>query len=574
MKQKKKSGYLSKYVKQNIWMIVLYLSMFFVFYGLSIYAGIVAANYLTEVTEANFSSGISILIELVAILSLSYLAHYIIYMLVVTIEKKIILSIKKDLIDHSFKISSSAYSKTPTGNIVTRINADPDILIEKLQVFFENLANTVSYLATLCILVAMNVWIGLLSIGFLILIAAFEMFRAKSNYKKRKVEKSLDDKCTSFTTELVRSEQNIKSQGLENRLKNNAVQKFEDKYKVYIKRHYISISLWLARCLLTIAYIGVLLYVGMFLLEQTAIVLATFVYIFTNREALQNVVWQYSNVILDWGEIKVLTKRVFELRDETLFPVEKFGELNFKEPIKGVIEFKNVSFKYTENSKAIFENLSFKIDKNKTIAFIGQSGCGKSTILNLIDKLYDVNSGEILIDDINIQALTKESLRGNINYLNQFPYLFNMSIRENMKLVNENLTDEDIIAALKKVDIWDVVSATEKGLDTVLDENAVNFSGGQKQRLSIARSFLKPSQIMLFDESTSSLDNVAQEKIMNEIDNLKGSRTIVIIAHRLSTIKNVDKIFYIENGKIADSGSYQELVSKNAKIKKLFKKEK
>ncbi len=562
---------LFKYFKKHKWKISLYLFMYVVFYGLTIYSSLVLADYLTSVTNNLASQSWSQFAYLIAILALIYTSHYILYMVGVIIEHNLMLDLKKDLMKTLFNINSQTLTKSSTGKLVSRIASDPDLLVEKLETFISTTANAISYFATLCILIIINFWIGLISVVFLIAIALFEIIRAKSNKKYRRLEREANDDAISFTNEIIRSEKDIKGQGLESRLNEIAVGKFKKKCNIYKKRHYKSITLWYIRCLAIVAYIAVLLYVGMILLGKEAIVLANFIFIFTNREALQNVVWQYSNIILDYGEIKILSDRMFEITDGQLYPTEKFGDKEI-ENFEGNIKFENVNFEYIPGNK-ILKNINFEIKENEFVAFVGKSGCGKSTLLGLISKIYEANSGQIFIDKEDINQLSKEFLRNNINFLNQFPYIFNLSIRENMKLINPDVTDEQIIKALQYVDLWEYIEGMEKGLDTIIGENGVNLSGGQKQRLTVARSFLKNSKIMLFDESTSSLDNLAQEKIIKHIEENKGNKTIIMVAHRLSTIRNVDKIFFIENGTIVDQGTFDELMGKNKSFKKIFKSE-
>ena len=224
----------------------------------------------------------------------------------------------------------------------------------------------------------------------------------------------------------------------------------------------------------------------------------------------------------------------------------------------------------TDGDNKIFENLSFKIEPNTTVAFVGKSGSGKSTILNLMSKMYEVDDGEVLIDDVNINDLDKETLRNSISLVNQFPYIFDMTIKENLLLAKEDATDEEINDAICKASLKEFIDSLYKGIDTKVGESGIKLSGGQKQRLAIARALLRNSSIIIFDESTSSLDNFAQEEIKRSIDGLKGKSTIIIVAHRLSTIRNVDKIYFLDEGKIIDEGTFEELFDKNEKFRRMF----
>ena len=184
--------------------------------------------------------------------------------------------------------------------------------------------------------------------------------------------------------------------------------------------------------------------------------------------------------------------------------------------------------------------------------------------------MLEVDDGKVLIDDVDIKDLDKQTLRSSISLVNQFPYIFNMSIKDNLKMAKEDATDEEIDKAIEDSFLKEFVDSLPNGLDTIVGESGIKLSGGQKQRLAIARALLRKTSIIIFDESTSSLDNLAQEHIKKCIDNLKGKSTIVIVAHRLSTIKNVDNIFFLENGKIVDEGTFDRLCKKNKEFERLF----
>ena len=203
----------------------------------------------------------------------------------------------------------------------------------------------------------------------------------------------------------------------------------------------------------------------------------------------------------------------------------------------------------------------------------GSSGCGKSTIVALICKLYDPCEGTILFDDINSRALAQEFGK-NVSMVNQNPYLFNLTIRENMRLVKDDVTDEEIFNALKLANAYDFVKELPLGLDSFLGEGGTRLSGGQKQRICIARALLKDSKVIIFDEATSALDNISQEYVINSIETLKQNKTIITIAHRLSTIESCDTIYFIDKGKIVDYGTHKYLLKHNTKYATLYNKQK
>lgn len=230
--------------------------------------------------------------------------------------------------------------------------------------------------------------------------------------------------------------------------------------------------------------------------------------------------------------------------------------------VKGDIEFSNVSFKYSsESGKDIISNLSMKIPHGETVALVGPSGGGKTTICNLIPRFYEIESGSITIDGHDIKDLTRLSLRQNIGIVSQDVFLFNGTIRENIAYGKLDATDDEIIEAAKKANIYDFIIGLENGLDTQVGERGVALSGGQKQRISIARVFLKNPSILILDEATSALDNATEVQIQTALEELSKGRTVLVVAHRLSTVKNADEIIVITENGIEERGTHEELLS-------------
>lgn len=231
------------------------------------------------------------------------------------------------------------------------------------------------------------------------------------------------------------------------------------------------------------------------------------------------------------------------------------------------IIFNNISFKYKD--EYVLKNFSLTIPKGKTVALVGQSGSGKSTIANLITRFYDVNKGKILIDDIDIRDLTTNSLRNQLGIVTQDAILFNDSIKNNLKLGNGEAKDEAIIDALKVANAWEFVKDLPEGINTNIGDSGNKLSGGQKQRLSIARAVLKSPPIMVLDEATSALDTESERLVQIALENMMKNRTSIVIAHRLSTIQNADEIVVLNKGEIVEQGKHDELIEKNGVYKKL-----
>ncbi|MBR9845758.1 ABC transporter ATP-binding protein [Psychroserpens sp. BH13MA-6] len=259
-------------------------------------------------------------------------------------------------------------------------------------------------------------------------------------------------------------------------------------------------------------------------------------------------------------------ERVLEII-ETISPIEDKANAMTKEGFNAAIEIKNVSFKYEDD--LVLNNFSATLHKGKSIALVGQSGSGKSTIANLVTRFYDVNEGSINIDGEDIRDLSKSSLRSLIGLVTQDSILFNDTVKNNILLGKPNATDDDVLEALKVANAWEFVKDLPHGIDTNIGDGGGKLSGGQKQRLSIARAVLKNPPIMILDEATSALDTESERLVQVALENMMKNRTSLVIAHRLSTIQNADQIIVMQKGEIAEQGTHNELIAKNGVYKKL-----
>lgn len=252
--------------------------------------------------------------------------------------------------------------------------------------------------------------------------------------------------------------------------------------------------------------------------------------------------------------------RVLEILD-TESPLKDSINAQEKTDFNSKLQLENVSFKYEDD--LVLKDFSVTIDKGKTVALVGQSGSGKSTIANLLTRFYDVNSGKISIDDIDIRNLKTESLRNLLGLVTQDSILFNDTIKNNLKLGKSDASDEEVIDALKIANAWEFVKDLPQGIETNIGDSGNKLSGGQKQRLSIARAVIKNPPIMILDEATSALDTESERLVQIALENMMKNRTSIVIAHRLSTIQNADLILVMQKGEIVEQGKHEELISKN-----------
>ena len=281
----------------------------------------------------------------------------------------------------------------------------------------------------------------------------------------------------------------------------------------------------------------------------------------------------YSFRTAKFGDKKILIPDLLEKFQNGITSIVRVREISEVKPeigdatnaiellaVKGVIEFKNVSFFYNNPSELVLDDISFKITPGERIAIVGVSGAGKSTLCNLIPRFYDAKSGQVLIDGIDVKAVTLKSLREQIGVISQDIYLFDDSVAHNIAYGKPDATQAEIEEAARQANAEEFILKLPKGYDTYVGERGEQLSGGQKQRIGIARAFLKNASILILDEATSSLDNENEAEIYNSLERLCANKTTIIIAHRLTTIKNADRIFVLSNKKIAESGSHEDLM--------------
>jgi ATP-binding cassette subfamily B protein len=247
-----------------------------------------------------------------------------------------------------------------------------------------------------------------------------------------------------------------------------------------------------------------------------------------------------------------------------------FGKTTLKD-LSGDVEFDNVSFSYESKSDVeVISNLSLKIPAGETLAVVGPSGGGKTTLCNLIPRLYDVNEGAILLDGKDVRDYTLASLRENIGVVSQNVFLFDGTVRDNIAYGKADATEEEIISAAKRANIHDYIVTLENGYNTEVGERGIKLSGGQRQRIAIARVFLKNPSLLILDEATSALDNVTEMQIQASLDELSVGRTVIVVAHRLSTVKGADRIIVLDKSGIVEEGSHDELMALGGEYHKLY----
>ena len=277
---------------------------------------------------------------------------------------------------------------------------------------------------------------------------------------------------------------------------------------------------------------------------------------------------QLLNIQVDWIRSMAMFTRIFEYFDMPA-EIQDAPDAKAPETVRGEVEFRHVQFQYNPE-REILKDINFTLEQGKCFAIVGPSGSGKSTLVNLIPRLYDVTGGAVLFDGTDVRKLPLEFLRQNIGIVSQETYLFNGTIRENLLYAKPDATESELIEACKRANIYAFVEKQEKGLDTVVGNRGLKLSGGEKQRISIARVLLKQPALLIFDEATSALDSISEKKIQDAIDELAKTHTSILIAHRLSTILAADEILVVKDGRIVEHGTHSELVALGGVYKELY----
>lgn len=452
---------------------------------------------------------------------------------------------------------SSKLDKLNSGVITTRFTSDCSKIAFSLDRIFFYLGRAVVGIAYIVIAFFLNVYIALYllcsSVITFLCIRFISNKRAKFNYEKDKKT----DVIVGIGNEAMRGWKDVKSLGFKNSLSERIKGLNEDYSDFTIKQNKkISAMQTGTFVLRNIVFIGFYILCGWFMLSGW-LTLPVFLVFYMYHGRIDSALNIWSMVQEEVATAEVAAKRVFELLDEKEYPLENFGEKSYEG--KGEIKFSNVTFSY-DGEHTVLKNVSFEIKPNTMVALVGESGIGKSTILGLISKFYEPQKGKIYFDKTNINDIKEEDLRKTVGLVLQTPYVFNMSIKENLKLAKPDATDEEIQEACRKAQLEDFILGLDNKYDSLVGENGVILSGGQRQRLAIARALLKNNKILLFDEATSALDNKSQEKIKEVLFSLKKDHTIVIVAHRLSTVVDADNIMFISNGKILAEGKHKQLL--------------
>lgn len=483
------------------------------------------------------------------------------------INQLIVIDIKNDLFTHIQKLPFEYFDTRPNGKIIVRLteyaSSVADLITDKLLTtifLILNMGLTFIFMITTNVKLTMIVILGILVLNLVLLI---------TSKPKRKLRLDINNKYSNYSAYRLENLRGMETIQVFNRQKKN-LEITEDLIDTFNKSRkkilpvgntgWFSVQLVDHIVTTTISFIG-----AMFLYPEISV--GTIVAMSEYSGKFWNPIKTLFIMFDEFIESMTYLERILETIDEPITIVDNENAKNID--IDGSVEFKNVTFSYL-TGKNVLEDINFKVNKNEKVALVGETGSGKSTIANLICRFYDINKGEISIDEIDVKNIKLKSLRNQINIMQQENYLFSTTIMENLKYGNDHLSDEDVINACKKMNIDRWINKFPDGYNTILKGNGNNLSDGERQILCYVRTIINNPKILILDEATSKMDTKTEKVLQELTKEMIRDKTLIVIAHRLSTIVNSDKIYFLKNKKISEVGSHQELMKKKGDYYNLY----
>ena len=473
---------------------------------------------------------------------------------------KITNNVKKDLFASLVMLDTSFYDQNTSGIIINRYLSDPDVASRGIVHEIKTLVITIFGAGSLIAVMLYSSWkLAFVAVG--VFVAAFvPMFLVRKKIKSVSNQNMvIAGKITTTMNETYNGNKVVTAYNLQERQKKIFGENIDDSFDV-------SISLtkrvaWMSPIMFLIASCGIafVLWYGTYLITSGEMTTGAFASFITALLLLYKPVKSLGDTLTGLQNIFVAMGRVFELFDYKPELLDSPNPKEFKK-FERAITFENVSFSYEEGIE-VLKNINLTVPKGETLAIVGNSGGGKSTLVNLIPRFYDVTKGSIKFDGVDIRELRMADLRNNISFVFQDNFLFTGTIKDNIMLANPDASEEELNRVLEYSHLTEMIESLPDGVNTELGERGLTLSGGQRQRVAIARAMIKKTDIIILDEATSALDNESEQIVQSALDNLIANKTVFVIAHRLSTIKNADRIAVINEGELVELGTHEQLIN-------------
>lgn len=525
-----------------------------------------------EITVELMKSGLlnSILIITGATL-LSALFTFIMRQTIIVVSRQIEYDLKNEVFEQYQRLSLSFYKQNRTGDLMSRISED----VSKVRMYvgpalMYSTTTVTLFIVVLSYMIFKAPLLTLYAVAPLPVLSLLIYKLSAAIHKRSTIVQVYLSKLTTFTQESFSGISVIKAYGIEPRIDQDFVELSEESKIKNIDLAKIQ-ALFFPLMMLLIGFSNIIVvYIGGQQYINGQIELGTIVefLIYVNLLTWPVAIVGWVTSIIQQAEAS--QKRINQFLKEVP-SITNLVETSTE--IKGKITFKNLTYTYPDTGIEALKNVSFTVNPGETLAIVGNTGSGKSTVLELIGRLYDVDQGQLLIDDVPIRNLNLDDLRNAIGYVPQDAFLFSDSIKNNIKFGKEDATDEEVIAAAKNAAVHKNIMGFAEGYDTVLGERGISLSGGQKQRVSIARAIIKDPEILLFDDCLSAVDTETEEEILQNLHAISENKTTIIVSHRVSSAKNADVIIVLEEGKIIQQGTHNELVNRDGYYKELYAKQ-
>lgn len=529
-------------------------------------------DFIADKGNVDFDGMVPILVEVCVIVGVVALSQWIMNVL----NNKITFGVVKDMRDKAFskieKLPVSYIDSHPSGEVVSRVIADVDQFADGLLMgFTQFFTGIITIIGTLIFMLSINFWITVVVVIVTPLSFVIASFVAKKTHKMFTLQSETRGEQTAFIDEMIGNAKTVDAYShYDENLK--TFDEINARLKEYSLKavFFSSITNPATRFVNSIVYAAVALF-GAFLAvktEQQAITVGVLACFLSYANQYTKPFNEISGVVTELQNAFACAGRLFELLEEKEVPPDKENAVELK-TVDGKLELKNVCFSYVENKKLI-DNFNLSVKPGQRVAIVGPTGCGKTTLINLLMRFYDVNSGNIIIDDNDYDNVTRKSLRQNFGMVLQDTWLKSGTIRDNIKMGAPNATDDEVIEAAKKAHSHSFIKRLPEGYDTLIGEDGGSLSQGQKQLLCITRLMLCKPPMLILDEATSSIDTRTEIRIQKAFATLMQGRTTFIVAHRLATIKEADVILVMNNGSIVEQGTHKELLALNGFYTNLY----
>ncbi|MEG9532482.1 lipid A ABC transporter ATP-binding protein/permease MsbA [Mannheimia indoligenes] len=485
------------------------------------------------------------------------------------VSGKVVMNLRRQIFQHLIYMPVSYFDNNPTGRLLSRVTYDTEMVASSASHSLVTIVREGAYLISLFVVMIYTSW--QLSIVLFIMAPIIGVLIGFVSKYFRKLSRNIQNsmgELTITTEQMLKGHKEVLSFGGHKVEKDRFERVSNDMRRKGMKVVSADgISDGVVQLIASFA-LSAVLYVATFPeVMSENLTAGSFTVVFSSMMAMLRPLKSLTNVNSQFQRGMAACQTLFEFLD---LKTEKDNGSVRVEKAEGNVEFKDVSFTYVGKDEKALNNISFEIPKGKTVALVGRSGSGKSTIANLLTRFYDIDDGEILLDGINIQDYTLKNLREQCSVVSQQVHLFNDTIANNIAYAaTDKYSREEIIAAAKAAHAMEFIEKLDNGLDTIIGENGASLSGGQRQRLAIARALLRNSPVLVLDEATSALDTESERAIQSALEVLQKDRTVLVIAHRLSTIEKADEILVVDHGNIIERGSHTELLAQGGAYKQL-----